>query len=483
MPTIEIAQFVTLENIPLCETGIDYPASTGNISLTREMFAEAIAYSQDPHGLQPRIKIAHGDTPMNDDLQSLFEQYNASLDASVPSLGTILNLRTVNDGHTLVGDWHGLPEWLATVLSTAYPARSIEGGSWTNPANQKTYEFKIDAVALLGVIGPGCTSLADLQELFSKDGPKMTVIEMSAPKLEVSSHKMPVNLQVNVEEIRRAFYTEFAQGDRYWWWDRELLADPWEFIAQDEEGGLWRVPFESGEDSDGDTTVTSWGDPEAIKVKYITDPKRDGVMASRTIAPQLSTAGTLLAVNTTPPPERERKEASAAVAIDITALRERLNLSVEALPDDATEEQINEALTATADEPEASPETPAVEEPASTTEPTVNDDGTVTVDAAAWASMQESVAQLAARNREQERNDREAEVNAAIQDRKIPPARKSHWLSLMEKDPEGTRATIHKLEKNAVPGEEIGTSRGSDDEAGRVVQGTGLIPELQRQEA
>src|SRR5207237_6830817 len=107
-------------------------------------------------------------------------------------------------------------------------------------ANGKNYGFMLEAVSLLGVVGPGCTSMKDLQELFSEDGPQVTVVEMSRavdkPKTR-GGGPMPVVAQVNVEDIRRAFYDDFAQGDRYWWWDRELLIDPLEMIVQDPDEG------------------------------------------------------------------------------------------------------------------------------------------------------------------------------------------------------------------------------------------------------
>ncbi len=301
MTTIDLAEFVTVEALPICETGINYPASTGDVSLTSSMLASAIEYANDdPHGRGPRIKIAHGDTPLNDDLQSLFEQYNQGRDASLPSLGTILNLKTVNSGHTLVGDWYGLPAWLAEILSTAYPARSLEGGAWQNPANLKNYDFMIECVSLLGVVGPGCTSMKDIQDLFSSDGPNVTVVEMSRPKAKMGGSKAMPALQVNVEDIRRDFYDQFAQGDRWWWWDRELLSDPWEFIASDENGDLWRVPFTPSADGDGDTMVV-WGEPQPIKIKYEEDPKRvadDTVNASiRLVSSRIEGTGTVLAAS------------------------------------------------------------------------------------------------------------------------------------------------------------------------------------------
>lgn len=487
MPTIEITEFVTLEAIPVAETGIDYPASTGPISLTSSMFSEAVRYTEDPHGMNPRIKISHGANPIDQELQSLFDAYNQDRDASLPSLGTILNLREDNNGQTLVGDWYGLPSWLAAILETAYPARSIEGGAWFNEANQKNYDFKIDAVALLGVIGPGCTSLADLQELFSKDGPQIQVIEMSRPKTTTpikmgGSSTMPAALQVNVEDIRRSFYEEFATGDRYWWWDRELLADPWEFIVSDlDSGQLYRVPFTPEEDANGDTVVSEWGEPDPIKIQYVPDPSAvaAGVKAAvRSLAPQLERTGVLLAVNSSSPREDEHKQKEKpSMGIDIPSLRSRLKLSAEDLPDDATEEQINAALVG---DPEEEPETPESEE--TPPNPELEASGR-TVDDETWKQVQADAAAGRKARQEQVEAHRKSVVEAAITDRKIPPGRREHYLSMHEKDPKGTEDFLAKLEKNAVPGPELGSAAAGDGDATTRGLGTGLLPELAAKEA
>ena len=44
-----------------------------------------------------------------------------------PSVGRIENLRLTNNSQTLVGDLVGVPVWLAKVMPSAYPRRSIEG--------------------------------------------------------------------------------------------------------------------------------------------------------------------------------------------------------------------------------------------------------------------------------------------------------------------------------------------------------------------
>lgn len=493
MPSIEISEFVTIEGIPLCETGIDYPASTGNTSLTTQMFASAVEFAHDPHGRAPRVKIAHVDNPINADLQSIFELYNSERDGSEPALGTILNLRTENDGHTLIGDWYGIPEWMAYILATAYPARSIEGGPWQNPANQKKYDFVIDACALLGVVAPGCTSLADLQELFSASGPKVTVIEMSRPKTKMGGTlRVPVAMQVNVEDIRRAFYSEFAQGDRYWWWDRELLSDPWEFICSDENGDLWRVPFSVEEDADGDTIVSSWGEPEAIKIQYTSDAKRAGdqVAAMMLVSSRLERAGIVLAVNNEPFRKKGQKEAKPAMGIDISALRAHLNITEAELPDDATEEQINAALAAepSKGDDEGSEGDPQVGE-METIAAEIKAGRMVVVSSDVWEKTRKGAELAIEQSHARDRADNEAFLEKAVLDGRISRSSVESYLVQMNgPDDSGRgpardalRAMISTLPAGmAMAVGEVGHSGGSEDFMSDPVRGTGLFPKLEQ---
>lgn len=491
MATLEVAEFVTIEGLAMCETGIAYPASTGPISLTSQMFASAVEFAQDPHGLAPRIKISHGANPINEDLQSLFDAYNAERDGSEPALGTILNLRTANAGHTLVGDWYGLPKWLADILQSAYPARSIEGGTWQNEANQKSYDFIVEACVLLGVVGPGCTSLADVQELFSAAGPKVTVIEMSHKETTQTGGKlrMPAALQVNVEDIRRSFYNEFAQGDRYWWWDRELLSEPWEFICSDDNGDLWRVPFEVEQDEDGDTIVSSWGEPQPIKIQYTKDVKREGeeVAAVRMISAQIPNAGTVLAVNNNPLREKQ-KEAKPAMGIDIPALRERLGVSEEDLPDDATEEQINAALAAEPEPEDDSEDSTSKDEAAAVAAAKGN---VITVDREIWEQTRRGAELAITQQQERDRGDNTTFLETAVREGRISRAARDSYLTQMNgpdnsgRGParDAIKAMIEQLPKGvAMPVEEVGHGE-SEPLTTDTQMGTGLFPKLEEARA
>lgn len=487
MTVIELTEFVTLEHIPVLETGIAYPASTGPFTVTREMLEEVVASQDDPHIKPPRIKIAHADNAINDDLQELFEQVNEERDASKPSLGTLMNLE-VDDLGILYADYYGLPAWFAAILETAYPARSIEGGHWRNDANNKEYAFMLEAVSFLGVVGPGCTSLEDLQELFSEDGPKVSVVEMSRPTRVAAigggSTTMPVQAQVNVEDIRRAFYEDFAQGDQYWWWDKELLIDPLEFIVYDPDNAqLYQLPIDlTG--GDGSESV-EFGDPIPVKIKYVPDPSGSTTEAAVLIAPQLEGAGKVLAVNNKSPraAEYERRKEMSAMELDIPKLRVALNIGEDVLPDDATEEQISAAVEAGRQEetPEV-PETPeggdggegGDEEPEGGDEQPEGGEGGVAAERGVVmdrdrAAQLESDAAMGRQAREEQLEaTRQSFLDKAVKAGKFPPkARPSYEAQLkkggdIEKE---TKEFIDSLAESTVPVLEHGGDDGGGSQS------------------
>jgi hypothetical protein len=126
----------------------------------------------------------------------------------------------------------------------------------------------------------------------------------------------PASASVSVDRVANAFiaWAEENPGT-YWWWPRDIRLDPDEVIADDGEGGTYRVPFTT----DGEIDVT-FG--EAVEVRE--------------------------------------------TFVDVPALRSRLQLSEEQLPDDATEEQINTVL---ASDPSTEPEPSPEPEPEPTPEP------------------------------------------------------------------------------------------------------------------
>lgn len=138
--------------VPLAEVGV-WDASTGQVELTTADLADAVA-AQD-YLPSPVIKLGHTDPRFNAD----------NFDAD-PAVGRVVNLRTTNNGRTLVGDLVDIPTWFADEMVTAFPQRSIEATAPLTVAG-KRFAFAVTALALLGSTWPAVSSLADLRDLYS----------------------------------------------------------------------------------------------------------------------------------------------------------------------------------------------------------------------------------------------------------------------------------------------------------------------------
>jgi hypothetical protein len=297
----------------------------------------------------------------------------------------------------------------------------------------------------------------------------------------------PAMASVSVDRIAQVFNYEWAMSepvpgvDTYWWWVRDVRLDPDEVIASDGEGGTWRVPFTT----DGDFDVT-FGDPVQVRETYVdvAAPAAAASAATARVNQRVAARGLPKPDKPDPNPNPAASAATTQeddpVTIDIPALRSRLQLSEEQLPDDATEEQINAVLTTapeTPEEPEAvetpeEPETPA-EQPELAAAATA--DGTVVLDRATYDQLRRGAEDGVAARAEQLRQDREATVASAVKDGRIPPARRDHWVAQLAADPEGASATLAELAPGTIPVAARGTDTSPQQGA---ITSTGWFPQL-----
>jgi hypothetical protein len=112
--------------------------------------------------------------------------------------------------------------------------------------------------------------------------------------------------------------------------------------------------------------------------------------------------------------------------IDIARMRETLGLSEAELPDDATDEQINDALAKAG----SASGPPPVREPS--------------------------------REERQEQRDASEFLSKAVRAGKFPAARFDHYSALMSRDPEGTREFVEALPEG-LPVRELGSMGGLGD--------------------
>lgn len=150
-----IATLVTVPGVELLQVG-DWDASSGRFQVTPDMLTAAVEAVDNGTVPAPVIKIGHTDPR--------FEPGDGE-----PALGYVANLRVTPDGNTLVGDYTGVPQYLADIMASAYPTRSIEGRLDVTLGNGVELPFYLTAVALLGATAPAVTPLrhiADIRDLY-----------------------------------------------------------------------------------------------------------------------------------------------------------------------------------------------------------------------------------------------------------------------------------------------------------------------------
>jgi hypothetical protein len=271
---------VNIYDVELVHAG-QWDISTGTWVATAEDLAYAVAALDCPAVRSPVIKIGHTDPRFDGE----------------PAVGWIGGMRVI-DGYTLAGNYMGLPGWLAatdavgnSVLSSAYPDRSVEGRYDYRCQLGHLHPFVIEAVALLGVTPPGIGTLASLQDIAALYGvvasahepsgvPVSTVVhaaKAAAMKETAVPNPRPLTVAAGVttEDVRRRYYDDAAWSH----WITEVQLDPLQLIVVDDNSGKYfRVPVSiDGEDD------FSFGTPVEVVVRYIDVPADGNVSASRLV--------------------------------------------------------------------------------------------------------------------------------------------------------------------------------------------------------
>ena len=442
-------------NVELIHTGT-WDVSNGTWTVTTEDLVDAVAALDCPAVRRPVLKIGHDDPRFDGE----------------PAVGYVDNMGVVDAGRMLVGDYAGMPGWLATpdadgqtVLASAWADRSIEGQYDFRCQLGHIHPFVVTAVALLGVESPGVGTLQSLQDvgrLYGVDLPEQ--VAASAAQDEQPTTGVPVRLtiasredttmprpvpntvaaSVTSEDVRRAFY-DAEIGSSWWLWIEEIqLAPVLQVIyVDDETGDRYRVEVTVGA-GDGADAVT-FGEPVQVVIRYedataVAASARTAVRyatrdASRPRGTDQVAASTQTSAAVSDGPTQEGSPAVAFSDEQLTALRQQVGV-----PEDADEATIlaalTEALTERAD-------------PQVITAPTLPE-GVVTIDADQLEQLRVAAGAGVEARQRQVREDRERAVAAALGDGRISAARRQHWLDLIEKDP-GELATLEGLAKNTVP--------------------------------
>jgi len=415
----------TIEGVELLDVGENWPLASGSQTFTLEDLAAVIESQDDPAVKAPRLKLGHS---------------GADWQSAEPAFGRVSNLRASENGMTLLGDIEGVPQWLADVMPTAWPSRSIEGRFAVKTATGHHHRLVIDAVALLGVVMPGVSTLEDLAAAYQDEMPEGVELAMSENVVARLARRAVAGRSTDVEAVRRSFYEQVAKGDNAWWWIRSLQVDPAQAICEDEQtGDLYKVPYTIGKGG------VSWGEPQKVEVVY-----------------QDAKASRVTAAASWPEPLDSRR----GVAVDPTELRQKIGLA-----QDASEEEVSarlDALHASTADPTNDPEpTPPAEpgdddegdeEPAPVEGPPLDPGApatqasqrTVRVDAETLDQLRRD-ARLGAQARAVQLDaERDQVITAAVQDGRIAPARAKAWRKALEADP-GAADVLAGLEPDLIP--------------------------------
>jgi len=449
-------KLVTVPNVPLMEAGVEYNLASGPTTFTPEDLRDAVtAANEDPSVPAARIKLGHVDPRYND-----IKHFDAA-----PAFGRASNLRLSDNGMVIYADLVGVPKWLADVMASAYPGRSIEGFKNADSHRGKKWRFVISACSLLGVLWPGITQLDDLPMLGDMYGETVPagvrVIDNVA-----ASQPGGDSMAANLDDVRRAFYQDIATDDTQWWWVRAVLTDPNELVVEDDESGqLFKLSYSS--DVDGRVT---FGEAQPVRIDYIPDTRESLKAAASHVAATLTIGRKVLASYDT---RAESSPETTGGTMDAKAIRTRLGL-----PEDASDEQVKAALrelnevvnptTSTTEEggdgdEGDDDEGDEGEEEESTTESVAASlpPGTVLIDRATLDSLKAGAATAVQLKEQQDSNTRESLVSAAIADGRVAPARREHWLNALKADT-GAAQVLASLEPGLVPVVERGHGHAPD---------------------
>lgn len=363
-----------------------------------------------------------------------------------PAIGVIDDLHLSDDGQTLVGDFTGVPAWLAeadaegrSVIASAYPDRSGEFQRDYVCQLGHTHPFVVHAVALLGVVRPGIGTLESLYDLYTK-----------APEKEAAMANASVALAgTTTDQVRKAYYE--AEPDWYLW-IREMYVDPPELIVQnDKDDSLVRVPYSIAGDGD-----VEFGEGQAVKVEYVAAraAAEKPVIAFASRADARPAAAAPESSDAAEAEETQGEEGTVPTLKE--GLVQKLGIAADA-DDETTLKALDEALAATTVVNDAAPE--AAEATPEQIAAAAKKHGLAVLDAeVAQRLTADAAAGREARDRQQREDDAKV-VDAAISKGKITPARREHFITLMASDRDGTTTLLEKtLQEAAVPLTEFGHS-------------------------
>lgn len=492
----------TVYNVPIVETGIEYPLSTGPHTFTEEELIDAAAAYLDVAIKSPRHKLGHS------------SEYNAVLIGDgEPAFGTWENLTVGDRGQTLYADLEGCPEWLANIYPMAFPSRSVEASPDVETVTGHHYSMVITAVSALGVFWPGCSVLEDLPKWYGADVPNGVEFDPETSEAIAAAgggmarrrngNQLGLEAAVDTSQIRRKFYNE---SDWAWWIRGEKFGDKegMYLIVDDEATGdlLWI-------DVNVDGADIAFSDPKRVIEQHVPVAARASLGARMKnpvtragIVDGMAMVDSGLVVyasrDETAP---ESTEGGGMDEATRKALATRLGLD----PETATEADVNTALDTRIPAPAETPpavapqgeqsdggrtgvqpgETPGEYPPVGTgpaapeiiEEPDIGASGEIKLDKATYDRLVAGAnAGLTLAASEAQRAI-DFEIKACKGDGRIPPASEGYWRARLAEDFKGAKATLDAMPKGMIPVNLRGSTGGETEDGQPITDAGAGLPD------
>lgn len=449
---------ITVPDVEICQTGIEYPLMSGPWTPTEEDLLHAVQSQDDPAIQSPRVGLGHIDPRFN----------NPEFDGQ-PAFGKVTSLRLANQNQTLVGDFV-VPEWIGELMPIAWPSRSLEAARGVETVTGHKWNVVLTSVKLLGIMLPGITTIDDIPLMYGTTTPEGVELseEIKAVQEQIAAskggdmrlgRKGKVDAAVNVEDVRRVYYSEELTDDQYWWWIRAIEADKGQLIVDNDDGQLFRVSYNVKGDE------VTFAEPVEVKVRYEDVKAGAGALVAGMVAEndEAIVYGSRA---------ESRPETQGGGEVDGVQLRSSLGLAATASDAEVTA-RIQE-LTANADpgggdggdggdgdgdgdgdEGKEGATTPPAEPATPPAQPEPGTEATVTLDAGTFARVKKLLDDNAT-------NEKKDTISSALTAGKFPPARKSYWEAYWDRDPDGAKQALASLEPGLVPVNERGSANPND---------------------
>lgn len=327
--------YVNVEDVAIIKTGT-WDASTGEATITTDMVADIHAAWDSGLLNLPVIKIGHINPSVD----------NPDWGDGAPAYGQVDNLRIEDDGNTLRGDYIKVPEDLAKKLASAYPQRSAEidfGVELRDQDGETVQEFPavLTAVALLGASAPAVMGLDDVHTEFSAKRKGLSVHlsgKRTALSMDLALPGGKSSRELD-EALRSLVYGLRDRSEDEWYFLMDWTDEFAYYQHEDIEPKTYQRPYVVAEDG----TLDWAGEAVEVVAKHSFEPVSAPSSTPPETVPQpeaqLSHSD---GTDTTSPVVTTATEGAKPMLSDeaLKGLREQLEL-----PEDATSEQIQEAVS------------------------------------------------------------------------------------------------------------------------------------------